>query len=296
MYEKLDACPLCKHEDQENFLITKDYTVSGEDFVIVRCTNCDFHFTNPRPSSDSLDKYYESEDYISHQDKGNSLINRVYKFARMFTLNSKLKLVSKYCTSGELLDIGCGTGHFLEVCNKAGYSTFGVEPNDQARDFSKSKNIGNIYSDISEISSNEQTFDIITLWHVLEHIPDLENFTNRLKSLLSKNGILFIAVPNLESYDAKYYQQHWAAYDVPRHLYHFSQITMRNYLNINGFKHIKTIPMKLDSYYVSLLSEKYKNNGKNNYIKSIITGFKSNTYALKNNNNFSSLIYIAKFK
>jgi len=296
MYEKLESCPLCGSKNQNNFITCKDHAVSKEDFTVVKCADCNFHFTNPRPHERSLNQYYESDDYVSHKNESTNLINRIYKFARMFTLNSKLKLISKFSTSGKLLDIGCGTGHFLEVCKKAGFITTGVEPSSLAREKAQTKNLGNVHADISDLSSDRKAYDVITLWHVLEHIPDLPKFTEQLTGLLSKKGVLFIAVPNIESYDAKYYKEFWAAYDLPRHLYHFDQKTMLKYLNINGLKLIRTIPMKLDSYYVSLLSEKYKNDGKSNYIQSVIKGFKSNTSAVQNDNNFSSLIYIAKHK
>ncbi len=292
MFEKLDNCPLCNSGHFHNYIICKDHTVSHEDFAIVRCDDCDFLFTNPRPSSETIDSYYESEDYVSHQNKSNNLINLVYRFARKFTLTKKLKLINSFNSTGkQLLDIGCGTGHFISYCKTNGWQVEGVEPNETARNNASSKGI-RVAEHLSELQSN--TYDVITMWHVLEHIPTINEYLKTINSLLNKNGKFIVAVPNVDSYDADHYKSHWAAYDVPRHLYHFSQKTMSKMMKKHGFKVIKTKPMKLDAFYVSLLSEKYKKPGIKNYINSIINGCLSNSYASKNNNNYSSLIYIIR--
>lgn len=292
MFEKLDHCPLCNSGHFHNYIICKDHTVSNENFAIVQCNACDFLFTNPRPSGESLSSYYESEDYISHQNKSNSLTNFVYRIARKFTLKSKLKLIESFgLPSKTLLDIGCGTGHFIETCKDAGWSVSGVEPNNTARTRAQ-KTTPNIYEQLDDIAHNN--IDVITMWHVLEHIPDINHLLSTVHSLLTKNGRFVVAVPNINSYDAQLYKQHWAAYDVPRHLYHFSSSTMAKMMKKHNFKIVQALPMKLDAYYVSLLSEKHNKPGVSNYVNAFINGYKSNSYANKHNNNFSSLIYIIR--
>ncbi len=291
MLEKIENCPLCNNDKLTLHISCKDNMISGEIFEITKCSSCSFIFTNPRPNPEKLDSYYESDDYVSHANKSNNLSNIIYKIARQFTLSSKLKIINEITNNKTVLDYGCGTGYFLNTCKKNGWDINGFEPNNAAREQATINTDNIILSQLSEIEKLKD-ISLITLWHVLEHIPDLNKIFSILKTTLSSNGKFLIAVPNNESYDALHYKEHWAAYDVPRHLYHFSQNTMNYFLQKHGLKLYKTIPMKLDSYYVSLLSEKYKTS-KINYIKSIINGYKSNVYASHNKNNYSSLIYIA---
>lgn len=291
MFEKLEKCPVCNNDKLKNHFICRDHFLTGESFAIVRCEECSLLFTNPRPDENSIDKYYQSEQYISHTSKANNIINAVYKLARNFTISQKVKLINSLGRSENLLDFGCGSGEFLKSCKNKGLKVYGYEPNDSARKHAEKLTKEKIYKNLKDILQIEP-IDIITLWHVLEHIHNLNETITILKNKLSKTGKIVIAVPNHESYDAKLYREFWAAYDVPRHLYHFSSKTMKLLLKNHGLKITKIIPMKLDSFYVSLLSEKYKN-GSQNYIKSIINGYKSNSYAIKNNNKYSSLIYIA---
>jgi 2-polyprenyl-3-methyl-5-hydroxy-6-metoxy-1,4-benzoquinol methylase len=291
MLEKIYKCPVCEHENLTDHLICTDHFLTGERFNITRCTSCSFLFTNPRPSEKHLGNYYKSEAYISHSDKANNLTDRIYKIARHFTLSRKLKLVNSITHTKSILDYGCGTGDFLLTCKKDTWKISGLEPDESARKLATDKTQENIYSSIDQISDSMKV-NIITLWHVLEHVPNLNMTLSRLKKKLDTEGKIIIAVPNYKSYDAQHYQQYWAAYDVPRHLYHFSQETMKLLLKKHGLEIVNIIPMKLDSFYVSLLSEKYKT-GNTNYLKSFINGYKSNIYAKNNQNNYSSLIYIA---
>ncbi len=294
MYEKVEKCPVCKAKTFINHIICKDYSVSHESFALTKCTNCGFIFTNPRPDQTVIQKYYESQDYISHTDKANNLTNILYKIVRYFTLSSKLRILNKLSKKKTLLDYGCGTGDFLKHCQSNNWNVTGVEVNDSANQLAKEKIGGSIFNDINDIDKADQ-FDIITLWHVLEHIHDLNKVFKKLKTKLSKSGHLIIALPNHESLDQKIYKEHWAAYDVPRHLYHFNPLTFNKLASEMDMKVVSIIPMKFDSFYVSLLSEKYKT-GTTSYIKSFINGWKSNRWALKNGNNYSSLIYILKQK
>lgn len=298
MYERLESCPVCKGINFKNSLICKDYTVSHESFVIVECESCSFKFTNPRPQASELGKFYESIDYISHSSSSNSIINILYKVARRFTLKRKLKLIDKLTVSSppKLLDFGCGTGGFLQVSANNDWEAYGIEPNENARIVANNNDNCVVVDHLDQL--NTDSFDVITLWHVLEHIPDVNSTIGKLKALLKSKGRLVVAVPNNESWDALKYKEQWAAYDVPRHLYHFTQDSIRSLLKNHKLKVEAIVPMKLDSYYVSLLSEKYKKqDGKskgNIYINSFINGYKSNRYAKKHNNNYSSLIYIIK--
>jgi 2-polyprenyl-3-methyl-5-hydroxy-6-metoxy-1,4-benzoquinol methylase len=293
MYEKLSECPVCSASNLKNHKVIKDYSVSKESFNIMICENCNFQFTNPRPDENEIGKYYQSDEYISHSDKANSPINFIYKLARKYALASKRKLINTIAKQkkGRILDYGCGTGYFLETMKENGWKTYGIEPNDQARELAKSK--AKVKEKIDDLNLKNKKFDIITLWHVLEHIHDINTTIKILKTILKEKGKIIVAVPNIESYEQTVFQEEWAAYDVPRHLYHFNQETMKTLMLKHGLKVKKVYPMKLDAYYISLLSNKYKFN-KNKFVNSFITGYISNTYASKNKNNFSSLIYVIK--
>lgn len=270
-----------------------DYTVSNKKFDLMYNAEFVMLETCPKPKVEELSSYYESSEYISHTDSKKSIIDKLYQIVKKYTLNKKLKLINSFSSeSKNLLDVGCGTGDFLSICNRNGWNVVGVEPNRSAHVLAKRKldQHSKIYQDLFELSSEK--FDVITLWHVLEHVPDLDAYIVQLKKLLKTSGVLVVAVPNYKSYDASYYQQFWAAYDVPRHLWHFSKNSIQLLFSKNSMKLIKTLPMKFDSFYVSLLSEKYKT-GKSNFLKAFYIGFKSNLKASLNNE-YSSLIYVIK--
>jgi 2-polyprenyl-3-methyl-5-hydroxy-6-metoxy-1,4-benzoquinol methylase len=287
---KLNLCPICESNNIEYIFTAKDHLVSGDKFNIEHCSNCGFRFTNPRPSDDELGKYYDSNEYISHADEGNNLVNKLYKIARGFTLKSKLNLINRLTKKRQLLDVGCGTAHFLSYCQQAGWQISGVEPNDLARKQAEEKTSIIIHKNLLDIEGG--IYDMITLWHVLEHLPNLDQIVKQLNDLLAPGGNLLIALPNYEAYEEKRFNQHWAAYDVPRHLHHFNKNSLGKLLNKHGLKIVKTYPMWLDSFYISLLSNKQKYNS-NKFVHSFITGLLSNIYAVKSKN-FSSLIYLVK--
>lgn len=288
-------CPVCKKTEFTPFLQCKDYTVSQETFQIVQCKFCDFKFTNPIPDLDKLGNYYKSEDYISHSNTKQGIVSKLYHAVRNYTLRGKLNLLKSYVSRGTLLDYGCGTGMFLKVCKDAGWKVFGMEPDADARKIAASMSVSSAgdKNDLKGILGSEQ-LDIITLWHVLEHVTDLEETLSFFKERLKETGRLIIAVPNHQSFDAKHYQEHWAAYDVPRHLYHFEPRTIQRLLESHGFVLEKTLPMKFDSFYVSMLSEKYKT-GSIRYLKAFLNGLKSNLKAGKEMN-YSSLIYVFRHR
>ncbi|MFV0141836.1 class I SAM-dependent methyltransferase [Empedobacter falsenii] len=268
----------------------KDYFLTGEKFEIYEDSETEVLYTLPQPI-ENLGKYYESKNYISHTDGKKSIFERFYQMVKSINLNNKLELINKVSNGKNILDYGCGVGDFLEHLQKNGYDVLGMEPNDSARKIAQSK-IGKEKVTSTELEHNDQKFDIITLWHVLEHIPNLNEIIQQLKNHLSENGRLIIAVPNHKSYDAEYYGKYWAAYDVPRHLWHFSASSMNKLFNNFGMKIESIHPMKLDSFYVSLLSEKYKGN-KLGFINALRIGLKSNAQA-KKTGQYSSLIYIIK--
>ncbi|MGY8909506.1 MAG: class I SAM-dependent methyltransferase [Flavobacteriales bacterium] len=276
------------YKNLEPFLECKDYTVSGEVYQVKKNTKFDMLITVPVPKN--LGDYYKSEDYISHTDSKKSLLDKVYQSVKNITLKRKLKLINSFGTSTKnILDVGAGTGDFLKVCKDNSWNVFGTEPDLDARNIAAKKEII-LHEDLSKIKNSK--FDVITLWHVLEHVENLQEYISELENLLSENGRLIIAVPNYKSYDAKYYKQHWAAFDVPRHLWHFSQTSIAKLFSEVDMIVEKILPMKFDAYYVSLLSEKYKS-GKMNPVKSFQKGFTSNLKA-KDTNEYSSLIYVLK--
>jgi len=295
MYERLTKCPLCKSGHFNNYIVVKDHAVSKESFTLCKCQKCEFVFTNPRPDQKNIGKYYQSEDYVSHTDKGNSFINILYKIVRTYTLKTKINWINKYVKhKGRLLDYGCGTGYFLNKATQNGWEAIGVEPNPKASMIASKNNAVKVYASAEDLEV-ENKFDAITLFHVLEHIHELRPTLNLLLGKLKKRGTLFLAVPNNASFDAKNYKENWAALDVPRHLYHFTQESMAKLAAEYELRLVDTVPMKFDSYYVSILSDKITNSG-NNIIKSLINGYKSNKYGKINNNNYSSLLFILRKK
>lgn len=271
------------------FLKVKDYSVSQETFELLYDEELDMLITYPQPSLDKLPSYYESVDYISHTDGNKSLFEKMYQFVKAIALKNKLKLINSQSAKGRILDIGAGVGDFLSVCKNDGWQTIGIEPSDKAKNIAKSKGVSFV-ENLSELENH--SFDIITMWHVLEHVPNLEEQIAELKRLIKPNGTIIIAVPNFKSFDAKHYGQFWAAFDVPIHLWHFSKTAIQKLFAKEKLELMKVLPMKFDSFYVSLLSEKYKT-GKMNFIKAFFIGLKSNLKAA-GNSEYSSHIYVIK--
>ncbi|WP_269241063.1 class I SAM-dependent methyltransferase [Flavobacterium limnophilum] len=278
--------------NKKHFLTVKDYSVSKETFDLYYDETLDMLITHPQPSLDNLGKYYESEDYISHTDNKRSLFEKLYHFIKSIALKNKLNLInSLQPQKGRILDIGTGTGEFLSVAKNDGWETIGVEPSDRAKSIAKSKGVLFV-EETSELENH--SFDVISMWHVLEHVPDLDKQIKELKRLLKPTGTLIIAVPNFKSFDAKHYGKFWAAFDVPIHFWHFSKKAIKLLFEKEEMKLEKVLPMKFDSFYVSLLSEKYKS-GKMNFVKAFFTGLQSNWKA-KKDFEYSSHIYILKNK
>ena len=276
-------------------LTVKDYSVSGEEFQLLYNEELQMLETFPQPNEEKLSEYYKSSDYISHTDAKRNLFERAYHLVRNIALRKKVKLINSLSDSSKkLLDIGCGTGDFLQEAKSKGWEVKGIEPNRDARAIANSKTNNQVFDVDELLNFKENSFNVITLWHVLEHLPKLNEQADLFKKLLKPNGALIIAVPNHKSFDASYYKSFWAAYDVPRHLWHFSQASIKNLFQRRKMEVVKTLPMKFDSYYVSILSEKYKT-GKMNFIKAFFIGLRSNIKA-KSSGEYSSLIYVVKNK
>ena len=288
-----DTCPCCGQKNIVSVLSAEDYAVSHERFEIWECKDCTARFTQNVPGINEISSYYQSDNYISHSDTTEGIINKVYHKVRNRTLIKKRNMVREITgkSIGSLLDVGCGTGAFLNTMHQSGWQITGLEPDETAR--RKAKELYNLDLETPEklFSLPGNSFDAITMWHVLEHVHELHRYIETLKNLLKPGGKLFIAVPNYTSYDAKAYKEFWAAYDVPRHLYHFSPASMRTLLAMHNMEVISMKPMWYDSFYVSMLSEKYKT-GISNILKAFITGGVSNLKATSDKEKCSSVIYV----
>jgi len=283
------------YSNLEPYLKCKDYSVSGENYELM--FNKDYEMLVTIPVPENLSYYYKSEDYISHTDSKKTVIDKIYQTVKNITLKRKLRLINECLLhqnsisrpEKNILDIGAGTGDFLKVCKVNLWNVFGIEPDMEARNIAAKKGVL-LHKDVSHFT--DKKFEIITLWHVLEHVENLEEYISTLEKLLSKNGTLIIAVPNYKSYDAKYYSKFWAAFDVPRHLWHFSETSISKLFAPVNLTVEKTLPMRFDAYYISLLSEKYKY-GSMKPISALFRGFVSNIKAIKSKQ-YSSLIYVLK--
>jgi 2-polyprenyl-3-methyl-5-hydroxy-6-metoxy-1,4-benzoquinol methylase len=311
--ENLTICPICQSTELKEFLECIDYTVSKDKFTIAQCSSCGFHFTNPRPEQTIAGKYYQSEDYISHSDTRKGIINNLYHYARKFTLKKKLKLVTTVSSVPQtpkgalsvtiqspfrglgrsLLDLGCGTGAFLNVCKEAGWKVQGIEPSAEAREVAKKNHGLDLYDVNSWGKFQDNSLDVVTAWHVLEHVYKLEDEVCQVKRTLKNNGTFVVALPNCNSADAQFYGPFWAAYDVPRHIWHFTPVNVKLFFEKQGFAIESVLPMPWDAYYICMLSEKYKA-GNVNYGRAMIHAWVSNKKAQKSGNTWSSQIYILK--
>lgn len=282
-----EKCPVCKNSSFQVYLDVKDHMISKEEFTIVKCRDCGFRFTNPIPSIERIGEYYKSENYISHSSNKRGLINFVYNIVRRYTLKQKVKWVKHETNGIDLLDIGSGTGHFLKVANESGFNGFGIEPDADAREFAHQVNEVRSSDQKELYTISKDRYDVVTMWHVLEHVYDLDTDLKKIHEILKIDGYLIIAVPNAESYDAEYYKEHWAAYDLPRHLYHFTKNDLAKLMLDYNFRLKKVIPMKFDAFYISMLSEKYK---KRFFLFGFFIGLLSNFKA--KSRGYSSQVYI----
>lgn len=295
MPQTLSNCPVCSASDFTKFINCKDYTVSQERFQIVQCKSCGFKFTNPRPSEEEISAYYQSEEYISHSNKRKGLLAQVYQRVRKRALRQKAQLIAPYKQTGNLLDYGCGTGEFLHTCQQQTWQIDGIEPDAGARAQAQALTQTDIQESLFLPYFQDKKYDVITLWHVLEHVHQLDKTLEKFRTMLQPNGRLVLALPNAAAWDAERFGEYWAAYDVPRHLYHFEPKTLAKLADRLGFELCERKPMFYDAYYISLLSGKYQK-GYFNFPLAFWQGWQSNRQAAKQAGQYSSLIYILKIK
>ncbi|MBG0858096.1 MAG: class I SAM-dependent methyltransferase [Bacteroidales bacterium] len=290
-------CPFCRSEEIRHYLQTSDHFLTKEPFEIYECTGCGTLFTQNHPEKGNSTRYYAADDYISHDDNAPGFVNSIYRISRKIMLRNKKTLVQRLTAlkAGRLLDIGSGTGHFISAMKNAGWSVKGVEVNDKARDYSISRFGVDVISQEQISALPTSDFDCITLWHVLEHLHEPFKYVSEIQRLLKPEGICVAALPNCDSYDAHHYREFWAAWDVPRHLWHFNPASFRSFAESKGFTVIRMARMPLDVFYISVLSEKYKKSGFY-LINGIIKGPFFACRALFNLSASSSLIYILKKK
>ena len=294
---KIDTCPLCGGQQLEHALTCTDYYASGEQFEVVRCVHCGFLLTQNAPTETEIGRYYETPDYISHSDTQKGLMNRIYHWVRRYMLLRKASMVKRFShlEKGALLDYGTGTGYFPHTMTKEGWTVKAIEKSPQARAFA----LKHFQLEVDEENALKEyqtnSFDVITLWHVMEHLEHLNEMWQTLAGLLKERGVLIVAVPNPASYDATKYQEWWAAYDVPRHLWHFTPATMQSFGTKHEFVLEKTIPMPFDAFYVSMLTEKYKES-KFPFLKGMLTGTCAWLNSLTNKERSSSMIYVFRKK
>jgi SAM-dependent methyltransferase len=290
---RYERCPICDSAGIHRAITAQDHTVSGEIFDILQCAQCSLRFTQDIPSAGEIGRYYKSHTYISHTETSKGIVNWLYLRIRKFTLSIKRDLIEDITglKKGNLLDVGAGTGAFLHHMKEHGWITDGVEPDNDAISLAAKRYDLSLKPSSALFTLPEKYFDAITLWHVLEHVHDLNAYITQLKKLCKPGGKIFIAVPNYTSLDAEHYSSYWAAYDVPRHLYHFSPASMQHLMNSHGCVIEKMQPMWFDSFYVSLLSEKYKS-GKTKLFSGFLTGLRSNSKAWSNSRKASSIIYV----
>lgn len=285
----MDACPYCQNPVSTPYISLKDDFLTKEPFEIVECSACHLLYTTPRPDTDHIGAYYESDEYLSHQENKSGLVPSIYEAVKSVNIKRKVKLATQELPIGSLLDIGCGVGDFLLAVSKTGWNIAGIEPSEHAKAIA-SQRLGFTPLDPTQTCElSDASFDVITMWHVLEHVDQLHEQLHQLERLLKPGGRLVIALPNYQSYDANYYREHWAAWDVPRHLNHFSKETLTHIVQDFHFKFIDFHGLKWDSYYISYLSERYLGH-RAPLLKGAYRGFVSNLKAHQSGM-YSSLVY-----
>lgn len=293
---RLNRCPVCDAPEPVSYITCTDHYATGESFDIVSCKECGFRFTQDFPDESEIGRYYETSDYVSHSDTREGLMNKAYHLVRSHMLNKKRKMTEEASRlrKGSLLDIGCGTGYYLNTMKQAGWDTLGVEKSALASESARTHFGLDVLNDLNE-ADGENRFDVITLWHVMEHLQDLRGVFEKLRRLLRKEGTLIVALPNSDSYDAALYKTYWGAWDVPRHLWHFTPDTFAHLANREGFIVEKFAPMPFDAFYVSMLSERYKGNHLT-FLRGMISGARALTSSLSDPKRSSSIIYILRKK
>lgn len=289
--EKMNnKCPWCGSEKAQINLWLRDEFLTKEDFHICECLNCGLLYTMPRPDKDKIGAYYKSEAYYSHQENKKGFIPKVYERVKSINLKHKYRLATNGLQPGKLLDIGCGVGDFLHTAEMHGWECIGVEPSDDAKSIAQKRIKGKIITSMELEGFPDGSFDVITMWHVLEHVDNIKWQVAQLQRLVNPSGRVIIALPNYKSYDGQYYKEQWAAYDVPRHLNHFNRNTLSKIFKTSGLELIKMDKLKWDAYYISYLSEQYRHHSLP-LVRGLYRGLISNCQA-KRSGEWSSLVYV----
>ncbi|MBK5195695.1 MAG: methyltransferase domain-containing protein [Proteiniphilum sp.] len=293
----ITSCPVCGSSDIEKVFDSVDHFSSREVFPICDCRECGFRFTNNFPSEDVIGKYYDSPAYISHSDSDKGLTNRMYHLFRRLMLRRKVNLVKRHLKrdNAHLLDIGCGTGYFLNAAKEKGFTVSGIEKDEKAREKAITRFKLDVKEETGFFATDQTSFDVVTLWHVLEHLEKLNESIEKMVDILTPDGTMVIALPNHRSFDAKWYKEKWAAYDTPRHLWHLTPDTLERLLAKHNLSVVKKYRMPLDAYYVALLSEQYLGSTVLiKYLRAFLIGTTGFLLSLFNLKQSSSVIYIVK--
>lgn len=285
-----DKCPWCGSENAQLHIELKDLFLTQEPFKILECKDCGLLYTTPRPNKDEIGKYYKSDEYYSHQENKEGFIPKVYEKVKSINLKNKYTIATEKTRKGKILDIGCGVGDFLHTMEQQGWEGTGVEPSEEAKAIAKNRIKAQLLSSEEQENLIDGSFDVITMWHVLEHVDALRWQIQQLYRLCKPGGRIIIALPNYKSYDGQYYKAAWAAYDVPRHLNHFNEETIIKIFEESHLKHIKTKKLHWDAYYISYMSEKYLHHSLP-LLRGAIKGMISNCKARKSGE-WSSLVYV----
>ena len=292
-----DSCPLCKGSNIKKRFTCKDRFATGEMFDIYECPDCGFVFTQGYPDEKEIGKYYESQTYISHSNTKKGVVNRIYHIVRDIMMRRKVRMIKKLTilNNGKILDYGAGTGYFAHSMAKAGWDVTAIEKSAAAREVAKKEFGIDLLPEEALSTLKDKEYDVVTLWHVLEHIQELDRFWDELYRIIDDTGIAVIALPNCKSYDARRYKEHWAAYDVPRHLWHFTPSTIMRWGEKHGFILEKEFRMPFDGFYISMLSEQYKGSRLSS-MKGFWNGFKGWIAQCNRRDAGSSIIYIFRKK
>lgn len=286
----MNTCPWCGTPSEKSYLRVKDHFLSQETFDIIECEHCGLLYTTPRPDPDVIGKYYQSEDYFSHQENKQGLIPRLYEFVKSFNIKNKVHMAIGGLPKGKLLDIGCGVGDFLAKVMQEGWEVVGLEPSDDAKNIAEKRLGFRPLCPKDSFTLPDASFDVVTLWHVLEHVDDLKTQTSEIGRILKPGGRLVIALPNFQSFDCQYFKECWAAWDVPRHLNHFSKETLQKMMVSLGFLPVGCKKLIWDAFYISYLSEKYQGRSLA-LLRGAWVGLRSN-FKARRSGMYSSLVYI----
>jgi 2-polyprenyl-3-methyl-5-hydroxy-6-metoxy-1,4-benzoquinol methylase len=290
------TCLICGSGQNTPCLTVPDRFNPKEKFQLVKCNGCGFVFLSPRPDEESIGAYYQSEAYQPHQEKASSFNEKIYRWVRNRNVRYKRRIIERIVEKGNLLDYGCGTGEFLLEMQQAGWQTIGYEPAEKAAKIAREYGLQMIQN-LSEIKSK---LNVITMWHVLEHVHQANELLEKIHQVLDPEGMLIIAVPNRLSFEAQMYRSNWVAWDAPRHLYHFTPADMARLLDKHSFQIVDHKMLYFDPWYNALLSASLETSGKNGPIKivalfkALLFGKLSMFFGMLDKKRASSVIYLAK--